>query len=197
MNGAGRFTAAALAVAALVAVVVSLAARSPAPAPAAAAPRLEAGPAPWPPEYSFLPQRLAALRLPGQSDTRFHIHALLRIYVDGRPVPVPAQIGIDPQGRFLAPLHTHDATGIVHIESDRPYPFTLGQFFTIWGVRFGATRIGGYADHGAQRLRVFVNERPIADPAAHVLRAHDRIVVGFGRRGSFPAVDRTPFPPGL
>jgi hypothetical protein len=195
MNGAARFTAAALAVAALVAVVLSLAARS--PAPVAAGPQLEAGTAPWPPEYSSLAQRLAALRLPGQSDTVFHIHALLRIYVDGRPVLVSAQIGIDPQGRFLAPLHTHDATGIVHIESDRPYPFTLGQFFTIWGVRFAATRIGGYTDHGGRRLRVFVNGERVADPADHVLRAHDRIVVGFGRRGSFPTVDRTPFPPGL
>jgi hypothetical protein len=198
MNGAGRFTVAAVTVAALVAVVLSLATRSPARAPdPAGVPRLEAGPAPWPPEYFSLPQRLAALRLPGQSDTAFHIHALLRIYVDGRPVPVPAQIGIDPQGRFLAPLHTHDATGIVHIESDRPYPFTLGQFFTIWGVRFSATRIGGYTNHGARRLRVFVNGRPIAAPAGHVLGAHDRIIVGFGRSGSFPTVDPTPFPPGL
>jgi hypothetical protein len=97
-----------------------------------------------------------------------------------------------PAGRFLAPPHTHDATGIVHIESDRPYPFTLGQFFKIWGVRFGATRIGGYADLGAQRVWVLVNGRRVADSADHVLRAHDRIVVGFGRRGSFPAVDRTP-----
>jgi hypothetical protein len=197
--GAGRFAAAALALAVLVAVVLSLATRSTAhpPAPTGAAAPLESGPAPWPPEYLSLPQRLAALHLPGPSDTAFHIHALLRVYVDGRAVPVPAQIGIDPQGRFLAPLHTHDATGIVHIESDRPYPFTLGQLFTIWGVRFTASRIGGYADHGARRLRVFVDGRPIADPAHHVLRAHDRIIVGFGRRGSFPTIDPTPFPSGL
>jgi hypothetical protein len=158
---------------------------------------LQDGPAPWAPEYAFLSRRLAALQLPGQSDTVFHIHALLRIYVDGRPVPVPAQIGIDPQGRFLAPLHTHDASGIVHIEADRRFPFTLGQFFTIWGVRFTDTRIGGYTGHGDRRLRVYVNARAVADPVAHVLRAHDRIVVGFGRSGSFPTVDRTPFPPGL
>lgn len=158
---------------------------------------VQTGPAPWPPEYTFLDRRLAALRLPGQSDTVFHIHALLRIFVDGRPVPVPARIGIDPQGRFLAPLHTHDSSGIVHIEADRPFAFTLGQFFTIWGVRFTDARIGGYADHGAERLRVYVNGRPVAHPAAHVLHAHDRIVVSYGRPGSFPTVDATPFPHGL
>jgi hypothetical protein len=158
---------------------------------------LQSGPAPWAPEYTLLSRRLAALRLPGQSDTAFHIHVLLRIFIDGRFVPVPAQIGIDPQSRFLAPLHTHDAGGIVHIEADRPFPFTLGQLFTIWGVRFTDTRIGGYADHGARRLRVFVNGRSVAHPSAHILRAHDRIVVGYGPPGSFPPVDRTQFPPGL
>jgi hypothetical protein len=65
------------------------------------------------------------------------------------------------------------ATGIVHIESQRPYRFTLGQFFTLWGVRFSDTRLGGYANHG------------------------DRIVVGYGPPRSFPTTDHTPFPPGL
>jgi hypothetical protein len=167
------------------------------PAHAAAALGLQAGPAPWAPEHTYLAPRLTALHLPGASDTAFHIHALLRIYIEGRPVPVPAQIGIDPQGRFLAPLHTHDAAGIVHIESRRRYPFTLGQFFTIWGVRFGDTRIGGYANHGAHRLRVFVNGRRVAHPAGHVLGARDRIVVGYGPPRSFPTTDHTPFPPGL
>ena len=110
---------------------------------------------------------------------------------------MPAGIGIDPQGRFIAPLHTHDGTGVVHIESERPYPFTLGQFFTVWGLRFTDTRIGPYADHGTRRLQVFVDGRPVAHPAAHVLRAHDRIVAGYGSERSFPTTDRTPFPPGL
>ena len=41
------------------------------------------------------------------------------------------------------------------------------------------------------------NGRRVAHPAAHVLHAHDRIVVGYGPPGSFPTTDRTPFPPGL
>jgi hypothetical protein len=94
---------------------------------------VETGPAPWAPEYSKLAQRLGALGLPSPSDSAFHIHAMLRIYVNGKQQPVPANIGIDPQGRFLAPLHTHDGSGIVHIESERPYPFTLGEFFAVWG----------------------------------------------------------------
>lgn len=192
-----RARAGALAVAVLAAFAVALASSSHPAATHRAAAGLQTGPAPWAPEHASLGRRLAALHLPAQSDTAFHIHALLRIFVDGRFVPVPAQIGIDPQGRFLAPLHTHDASGVVHIEADRRFPFTLGQFFTIWGVRFTDARIGGYADRGARRLRVYVDGRPVAHPSEHVLRAHDRIVVGYGPPGSFPTVDRTPFPPGL
>jgi hypothetical protein len=194
---AGAMTIAALLTLALLVATAPHKAASRPSARADAALELQTSPAPWAPGYTRLSRRLAALHLPGQSDTAFHIHALLRIFVDGRLVPVPAQIGIDPQGRFLAPLHTHDASGIIHIEADRRFPFTLGQFFTIWGVRLTDTAIGGYTDHGARRLRVYVDGRPVADPVAHILHAHDRIAVGYGPPGSFPTIDRTPFPPGL
>ena len=167
--------------------------------PAAASVRLglQAGRAPWAPEYAHLADRLAALRLPAASDTAYHVHVRLRVVVDGRPVPVPAGLGIDPLGRFLAPLHTHDASGIVHVESERVFPFTLGQVFAVWGVRLGAGRLGGYTDHGARRLRVFVDGRRATDPGAVVLHAHQHIVVAFGRPGQAPTTDATPFPPGL
>jgi hypothetical protein len=158
---------------------------------------VQAGPAPWAPEYAHLAQRLDALGLPPTSDAGFHIHLYLRIWLDGRPVPVPSQLGIDPGGRFLAPLHTHDASGIVHVESVRPYPFTLGEVFRIWGVRFTDTTLGSYGPQGARRLRVYVDGRRVADPVAHVLQAHEHVVVGYGTPGSFPTIDRTPFPPGL
>ena len=153
---------------------------------------LQAGPAPWPPEVAHLGRRLGALHLPGESDAAFHIHARLRIFVDGQPVAVPAGVGIDPAGGLLAPLHTHDASGIVHIEADRPFPFTLGQFFSVWGVRFSGAHLGSY---GAPH--VYVNGRLVADPVDHVMHAHDRIVVGVGPVGSFPTRDIEPFPPGL
>jgi len=188
----GRAFLAALAVAAITASVLTL---SHSPAKVAARSEsvgVSSGPAPWAPEYGSLDRRIDALQLPGQSDSIFHIHALLRIYVNGAQVPVPAQIGIDPLGRFLAPLHTHDATGIVHIEADRVYPFTLGQFFTIWGVKFTDAQVGSYTG-----LRVYVNGRRVAHPASYVMRAHDRIIVGVGPPGSYPTTDSTPFPPGL
>jgi hypothetical protein len=153
--------------------------------------------APWPPEYGSLAPRLVALHLPAQSDIGFHIHARLRVFVDGRAEVVPANLGIDPEGRFLAPIHTHDTSGIVHLEAARPYPFTLGQLFAIWGVKFAGDDIGAYRDAGPNRLRVYVDGRRVRNPVSYVIRRHDRIVVGYGRPGSFPTRVPGDFPPGL
>lgn len=142
--------------------------------------------APWAPEYSGLATRLAALKLPGQSDGGYHVHAMLRVYVDGNQVPVPANVGIDPNATSLAPLHTHDTSGIVHIESTEQYPFTLGQFFTIWGVKLTSSQLGGYVAGNGKALSVYANGELVHNPVGYVMNAHDDIVVGYGRPGSFP-----------
>jgi hypothetical protein len=46
---------------------------------------------------------------------------------------VPANIGIDEQAGYLTSLHTHDATGIIHVESPTRRSFNLGDFFDVWG----------------------------------------------------------------
>jgi hypothetical protein len=153
---------------------------------AEALPGLQATAAPWAAEYGHLAQRMAVLGLPDLSDTVFHVHAMLRVYVEGRPVSVPANIGLPDQGNVFSPLHTHDATGIIHIESTRPYAFTLGQFFDVWGVVFTATQLGAYRAGGANTVSVYVNGRRVADGPAYRMRAHDSIAVGYGRAGSFP-----------
>ena len=158
---------------------------------------LQAGSAPWPAEQASLGPRLAALGLPAASDSGYHVHLFLAVFAGGRRVPVPAGIGIDPAGPLVAPVHTHDATGIVHLESARAYPFTLAQLFRIWGVRFGDARLGGYRDRGARRLAVYADGAAVPDPVHHVLRAHERLVVGFGAPGSFPHDLPFTFPPGL
>jgi hypothetical protein len=142
--------------------------------------------APWKPEYGFLAQRLSALNFPEQSDVGYHVHDALFLYVNGKPITIPANFGIDPQGRFIAPIHTHDATGVIHLESTEPYPFTLGQTFDIWGVKFTDTQLGAYTAGNGNVLQVWVNGNQISDPVNYKLKAHDIIVVGFGKPGSFP-----------
>jgi hypothetical protein len=126
------------------------------------------------------------LGFPPQSDVGYHVHVVLRIYVDGKQVTVPEKIGIDSAEEFLAPLHTHDTSGIVHIESTAVYPFKLGQFFTIWGVKFTNTQIGSYVAGKGNVLSVYVNGKLVPNPVEYVMTAHDHIVVGYGKPGSFP-----------
>jgi hypothetical protein len=166
----------------------ALAASRPAAAAAKARdlPGLQTTPAPWPPEYRHLAARMSALGLPPLSDSVFHIHAELRIFVDGLPVPVPAFIGLPDTGTLFSPLHTHDDSGLIHMESTRPYPFTLGELFAVWGVAFTSTQLGGYRNGGGRTLQVYVNGKPVADPPGYIMHAHDTIIVGFGRPHSFP-----------
>src|SRR5437868_2753692 len=68
----------------------------------------------------------------------YHIHAHLTLYKDGKPVPLPADVGIPfsqaigGQHYCLYWLHTHDASGVIHIESPTARLYTLRQFFDIW-----------------------------------------------------------------
>lgn len=160
-------------------------------------PGLQATAAPWQPEYGSLPVRLAALALPPNGDEAYHIHAHLAVFVDGTAVTVPANVGISTVAQIESPMHTHDTSGVIHIEASAPSDaFTLGAFFDIWGVRFDAGQLGSYRDGGGRSVQVYVNGRQITDPARYVLQPHDDIVVGYGAPGSFPQTVPYAWPPG-
>ncbi len=141
---------------------------------------------PWPPEYSGLAGRIRRLGLPTGSGDRFHIHAELNVYDQGLLVTIPADVGIDKRHHIETTIHTHDPSGIIHMEAPHPFRYTLGDFFAIWGVRFGAGTLGGLEDSGSDRVWVYVNGKLIGDPARHVLANGDNISIGFGTQNSFP-----------
>jgi hypothetical protein len=147
------------------------------------------GPAPWPANAAALQSRLQALGLPAlaREGTALHIHAHLDVYAGGRRVPVPALVGIAADGTFISPLHTHDRSGVIHVESPKVRTFTLGQFFGVWGVRLTPRCLGGYCASTGKRVRVFVNGRLIsADPRFVVLTEREEIVVAYGTRAELP-----------
>jgi hypothetical protein len=146
--------------------------------------------APWPPpavidQGAHSADYVAAAGLPyGEETTKVHYHAHLDVIVDGKPVPVPAYLGFVARGRTalgLSALHTHDATGVIHIENNMPATFVLGQVFVEWGVRFSAECVGGYCTGGGKQLAVFVNGRQQAgDVTRIVLAKHQEIAVVYG-----------------
>jgi hypothetical protein len=106
-------------------------------------------------------------------------------------VTVPANIGIDLQHQCLYWLHTHDDTGIIHIESPDARTFTLGQFFDIWGQPLSPSRAGPLKG----QLTVFVGKKRFTgDPRKLVLKPHELITIEQGRTVPPPPFT---FPPGV
>ncbi len=66
----------------------------------------------------------------------YHWHTDLTISSGAASVAVPAGIGIITF--CLEPLHTHDATGRIHIEADVSRLYSIGDFFRVWGKSFGS-----------------------------------------------------------
>ena len=52
---------------------------------------------------------------------------------------VPA--GIGTAGNCNRPLHTHDASGTIHVETDENRDYVLGDFFLIWGKIFNSSGV--------------------------------------------------------
>jgi hypothetical protein len=153
-------------------------------------PGLQTGPPPWSPELQHLRDRLQTLGLPAQASMAetIHFHAHLDLYVNGQAVEVPQNIGINEAEGFLTSVHTHDRTGIIHIESPTEGTFTLGEFFDVWGVRFTASCVGGSCNSGDKALKVFMNGVQVTqDPRAVQLSAHEEVVVAYGTPAQLPS----------
>jgi hypothetical protein len=149
-------------------------------------PGLSSAQPPWTPEYAHLSERAHQLGLPPVGNEKFHIHAILHIYREGLLVPVPPDIGINLAKHTETSLHTHDGTGIIHMETVHPYPFTLGEFFDVWGVKLGPAQVGALTGLGGDKLHFYVNGKPLSNPAAYVMHNGDSIVIGYGADSSFP-----------
>jgi hypothetical protein len=154
-------------------------------------PGLQTGQPPWAPEYAHLAERLHAIGVPPGGAEKFHIHAMLHVYVNGLLVPLPADIGLDPAKHIETSLHTHDRTGIIHMEAAHPYNFTLGDFFSVWGVKLGPAQLGGLTGYGGDKLHFYLNGQPLSDPATHILHNGDSIVIGYGPPSGYPHTPST------
>ena len=142
--------------------------------------------APWRPEYAHLAQRLKLIGIPPGGKEKFHIHAMLHIYVNGVLSPLPADIGLDSAKGVESSMHTHDGTGIIHMEAPHPYNYTLGDFFSVWGVKLGPAQVGGLTGYGGDHLHFYLNGKPLSNPAALMLHKDDSVVIGYGPDSSFP-----------
>jgi len=116
----------------------------------------------------------------------YHIHLHLSLWVDGEQIAIPAGVGFkDPieengivvDGVCLYELHTHDASGIIHVEAPEPRTYTLGQLFRVWGRPLETGGVAGFAGPVA----VYVDgARYEGDPRGIVFADHQQIALVVG-----------------
>jgi hypothetical protein len=153
---------------------------APTPVEFATLPGLQAGPPPWKDGTATLPDRLAPLGLQqlGQEGTVVHIHQHLDLWVNGKKVNLPANIGIYAN-TWLTELHVHPGElNVIHVESPTKRNYSLGQFFGVWGVRLTGRCVGSFCG----KLQWWVNgTKQTGNPADLVLKEHQEIAIALGK----------------
>ncbi|MFL5768086.1 MAG: hypothetical protein ACJ758_09630 [Actinomycetota bacterium] len=162
---------------------------------------LNDGPPPWPVEINGLYQRLQAIGLPPQAVEGQGLHSdqHLDIYVDGQPIQIPQGVGIPPGYKadpgttptdFISILHTHDTSGIVHVEAPSVTQYTLGEFFDVWGVKFTPQCLGNLCETKDKTIEVFVNGKlQTGDPTKVSFSLEplsQEIVLAYGTKAELP-----------
>lgn len=138
--------------------------------------------------------------------TSYHVHPLLALYVNGSQVAIPYALGMfqpgPPAGGFVNTatcfyyLHTHDSSGIIHVEDPSATPisqsiYTLKTFLDIWGITAGPNNFGPFngpvevfTSGAMEQPALTVNASQLSyagnDPNVVPLYSHEYIVVEVG-----------------
>ena len=91
-----------------------------------------------------------------------HDHSNLNIYINGVENAIPSSVGINTEvcnqeGGNMHAVHTHDASGKLHIESNEDIDIPIGVFFDIWGIHFNETGIFDYRVNSTHELVMTVD----------------------------------------
>ena len=139
--------------------------------------------------YKLLPSSSAALSVDGiqcnaSEQLLFHIHAHLDVFVNGQLMYIPPQIGIIPD-KCIYWLHTHDNSGIIHIESPIKRDFTLGQFFDLWKAKLNNPEMfDNIFNKSANNMpQIYINGNKLPNGTSYrdvKLYAYDEIALIYG-----------------
>ena len=131
-------------------------------------------------------QAMGSMQCLNSQPVAYHVHTHLSIFLNGEQLAIPSAAGFvtgsSPANDCHYPLHTHDATGMIHVHGTAPALFTLGQFFSIWGQSLTGTDIAGLT---GMPVRVFVTDNGVAtentgDWTQIELSSHREITVQVG-----------------
>jgi hypothetical protein len=162
-------------------------------------PGIQTGRGPWDAEIPNLLARLKAIGLPALATEGnvLHIHQHLDLIINGKQVTIPTHIGVNEAAGFISPLHTHDLSGIIHVESNVVRDFTLGEFFDIWGLELTNDCLGSYCNTGSTTMKIYSNGTLYTGkPRDLVLTPHQEIMFVYGSTTPTTIIPSYTFPAG-
>ena len=127
--------------------------------------------------YTAKTSREVALACTLDMYTKFHIHPVLKIVIDGQSQVIPANIGI--RNACMNAIHTHDATGLLHVEAPVKKDFTLGDFFAVWQKEFNKDQILDSKVDKTHTITLTVNDQPVDTFENTILVDKDNIVIEY------------------
>jgi hypothetical protein len=112
----------------------------------------------------------------------------LSIWQNGTQIAIPDRAGIvrDTSGNLTCvyPVHTHtgDLSGRIHKEGPDNTTYTLGNFFSVWGMPLTSTNVAGLT---TQPMAVYVIDNGVisqftGDPTTIELQSHRHIAIVLG-----------------
>lgn len=116
----------------------------------------------------------------------YHHHVRVAFFANNQQIAIPRALGFvppwqvqkngfadNPKCHYL--IHTHDATGVVHLEFHTPPSpmVTLGNVFDVWGEPLSAGNVAGYTG----TLTVFVNGKPYPYAVRNMKLGQDHIQI--------------------
>jgi hypothetical protein len=119
-----------------------------------------------------------------QEYATLHVHTHLAIFYNGKQIQVPPLIGFapNPAGPCLYWIHTHDPSGIIHLEAPdiappQGGPYTLGMLFDIWGQPLQTDQVAAFKGP----VIAYVNGQLYQGDLRNIpLRSHQQIVLEIG-----------------
>lgn len=108
-----------------------------------------------------------------------HWHPELSIFIKGEKQEIPANLGI---GAIHKPIHTHDATGVIHMEMQgvvAKEDTKLSNFFGIWGKEFTLEKIFDKTNGAGGIVKMTVNGKENTDFENYLMKDKDRIEIRY------------------
>ena len=118
----------------------------------------------------------------GDANVVMHIHPILTIMINEEQIIIPAGVGLDDG--IMRPLHIHDGSGKIHVESACVRDYTIKEFFDVWGQTLNESCILSYCEDETHTLTMYVNGVESTAYGDLVLVDHDEIKIIYEEVGA-------------